>query len=143
MKHNLKLLPEYFIAILEGRKSFEIRKDDRGFELGDILILQEFDGTRYTGREIVATVLLKLKNEYCRDGYCTMSIVPKVYKNCKVTNYQRIRNMNVEEMHEFLIEFNTNRATRGLIMSLPETTGLSYNDGIKVWLESEVQHAEL
>lgn len=40
--HELKILPEYFEAVFKGDKTFEIRKDDRGFEVGDILILKEF-----------------------------------------------------------------------------------------------------
>lgn len=35
--HNLKILPEYYIAVSDGSKTFEIRKNDRDFHLGDIL----------------------------------------------------------------------------------------------------------
>lgn len=40
--HELKILPQYFEKVLDGSKTFEIRKDDRGFEVGDILVLKEF-----------------------------------------------------------------------------------------------------
>ncbi|MBQ1293552.1 MAG: DUF3850 domain-containing protein [Clostridiales bacterium] len=36
-KHNLKLNDRYFDAVLNGIKTFEIRKDDRGFRVGDTL----------------------------------------------------------------------------------------------------------
>ena len=39
----MKTWPEPFIAILDGRKRFEIRRNDRGFMVGDLLILQEWD----------------------------------------------------------------------------------------------------
>jgi len=31
--HELKTMTEYFAAILDGRKTFELRKDDRGFKV--------------------------------------------------------------------------------------------------------------
>ena len=36
-QHELKILPEYFVAVRDGIKKFEVRKDDRPFEVGDIL----------------------------------------------------------------------------------------------------------
>lgn len=40
-EHELKCLPEYFSRIQSGQKTFEIRKNDRDFQVGDILILKE------------------------------------------------------------------------------------------------------
>lgn len=41
--HRLKCWPESFSAIAAGRKRFEIRRDDRNFQPGDVLELLEFD----------------------------------------------------------------------------------------------------
>lgn len=41
--HELRTWPGPFAAILEGKKTFEIRKDDRGYAVGDHLLLKEFD----------------------------------------------------------------------------------------------------
>lgn len=42
--HHLKIMPEYLDAILDGSKTFEIRKNDRGYAVGDVLLLK--DGSR-------------------------------------------------------------------------------------------------
>ena len=39
-EHKLKCWPVFFDAILHNEKNFEVRRDDRGFQKGDILILQ-------------------------------------------------------------------------------------------------------
>jgi hypothetical protein len=44
--HELKTDPVGFDAVVEGRKKFEIRFDDRGYEVGDELVLRK---TRHTG----------------------------------------------------------------------------------------------
>lgn len=58
MTHKLKTWPEYFARISNGDKTFEVRKNDRDFQTGDVLWLKEFDpktGT-YTGNELTTTV---------------------------------------------------------------------------------------
>ena len=42
MTHDLKTWPEYFEPILTGRKTFEIRHDDRDFKTGHVLHLREW-----------------------------------------------------------------------------------------------------
>ncbi len=56
--HSLKTWPEFFEPLLEGRKKFEVRVNDRDFQVGDYLWLREFDATKeqYTGRELVKRV---------------------------------------------------------------------------------------
>lgn len=52
MRHELKIWPEFFEAIMSGSKTFELRRDDRGFVKGDLLALSEWDPAtkEYTGR---------------------------------------------------------------------------------------------
>jgi Domain of unknown function (DUF3850) len=52
--HDLKSWPDYFSAVADGRKTFEVRKDDRDFIVGDYLRLREWDPQTkaYTGREV-------------------------------------------------------------------------------------------
>ena len=56
MIHRLKVLPQYYQPIIEERKPFEIRNNDRSFQIGDYVILNEWNGENYTGRFCVATI---------------------------------------------------------------------------------------
>lgn len=56
MIHNLKILPTYFTDVAAGKKTFEIRKNDRNFQIGDSLVLHEWKGNHYTGRKLTRTV---------------------------------------------------------------------------------------
>lgn len=43
MIHELKCWPGYFLPLCERVKSFEIRKNDRDFKVGDTLILRQWN----------------------------------------------------------------------------------------------------
>lgn len=53
-QHDLKIWPTYFDAVADGLKTFELRRDDRGFRAGDVLLLREWNPNTevYTGRTI-------------------------------------------------------------------------------------------
>lgn len=51
MNHELKTDPEVFEALIAGRKTYELRKNDRNFQEGDTLTLRE---TKHTGAEMAA-----------------------------------------------------------------------------------------
>jgi len=76
--HELKTVQPFFDEVLAGRKNFEFRKNDRGFETGDILILKEYDkeSDTYSGREIKVKVDYILENYYSFDlqDFCIMSV---------------------------------------------------------------------
>lgn len=41
-EHTLKVVPPYFEAIADGSKTFEVRKNDRAYQKGDVLRLREW-----------------------------------------------------------------------------------------------------
>lgn len=73
--HELKIAPEYMAALLTGVKNFEIRKNDRDFQVGDRLWLREWDNGKYTRREITAYVTY-ITSYQQKPGYVVMSTSP-------------------------------------------------------------------
>ena len=77
MTHELKILPDYFHDVVRGLKKAELRKDDRDYKVGDVLLLKEFFNGEYTGAWASVKVTHVLRNcpEYgLADGYCILSI---------------------------------------------------------------------
>jgi hypothetical protein len=66
-KHVLKCWPEFFQPVFDGKKNFELRKNDRDYKVGDVLVLREWepredDTHGYTGRECTRIIKYKLDN---------------------------------------------------------------------------------
>ncbi len=57
--HDLKLVQPFFDDVRAGRKTFEVRRNDRRFELGDVLVLREYVAAerKYTGRTVSRRVV--------------------------------------------------------------------------------------
>lgn len=71
--HELKIAPQYFSPLVDGKKTFEIRKNDRGYEVGDMLHLKEFKEGLYTGKTTLVEVTY-ITDAYQKDGYIVMAI---------------------------------------------------------------------
>lgn len=79
MTHALKISPQYFKDVETGQKTFEVRKDDRPYTLGDILLLCEYDITKetYTKKKLVRRISYILRDkQYCKKGYVILGIEP-------------------------------------------------------------------
>lgn len=76
MLHELKTYPKYFQETIEGNKLFEIRKNDRNFQVGDVLLLKEWDNIKYTGREVGAMVRYILYDKFIglAEGYVALGL---------------------------------------------------------------------
>ncbi len=59
MTHELKTWPKSFEAMWAGLKRYELRRNDRPFDLMDTLRLREWDPDtgKYSGRQILAEVV--------------------------------------------------------------------------------------
>lgn len=76
MHHELKIAPAYFEAVISGRKTFEIRKDDRGYQAGDTVTLREWDDSfrKHTTRTHSATIGYVTAYEQ-QPGYVVFSLL--------------------------------------------------------------------
>ncbi len=76
-EHDLKVWPEFFAPLYEGRKTCELRLNDRLFKEGDKLRLREWnqtDGT-HTGRVVFAEVTHIVDcGPWLTSGYVALSI---------------------------------------------------------------------
>lgn len=75
--HELKIQPKYFKMVKWGMKKFELRKDDRGYQVGDVIILREYKNGEYTGKEIKKLIWYILRDcpEYgLKEGYCILGL---------------------------------------------------------------------
>ena len=73
MTHEIKIKPEYYVAVISGKKTFEIRWNDRKYEAGDHVILTEWNEDGPTGRKITITISYVLKDvpQYgLMEGFC-------------------------------------------------------------------------
>lgn len=78
--HELKTVQPFFEEVWKDNKNFEIRKNDRDFQVGDLLILKEYDPATnsYSGREVKAEVSYILNHqdfpEGLQEGYCCLAM---------------------------------------------------------------------
>ncbi len=77
-EHEIRLAASYYEDVANGRKCFELRKNDRGYKVGDGLKMLEYKDGRYTGRKIEADIVYIMK-EYSglEEGYCILGIEVK------------------------------------------------------------------
>lgn len=121
--HELKCWPEYFQAVMDGRKAFEIRRTDRDFCVGDHITLREWDfqTSEYSGREVGVTITYLVPGgEWgLPDGICVLGIVKK---------YERIR----------LVQTEVDRLSSIIEMSAVYRSGVrpSYSDEIDDAIQS-------
>ena len=77
MNHYLKTINPYFEMSWKRLKTFEIRKNDREFKVGDMVQLQEFDSetNKYSGRELIGSIDYIL-NDFpaLKKGYVVFSL---------------------------------------------------------------------
>lgn len=95
--HSLKSWPNFFEKIREGVKTFEIRRDDRDFQIGDLLQLQEYDMSRelYSGNFLTMRISYLLRSPHfgLQDGYVAIGIVPykSTVRSVMTSKHRRVK----------------------------------------------------
>lgn len=84
-KHELKVWKQFYPELQAGTKTFEVRINDRNYQVGDMLILQEYDPLHqvYTGQVLYRRVTYILHGGKLAGmtfgidaGYVIMAIAP-------------------------------------------------------------------
>lgn len=81
MVHELKTWSNFFQLMASGEKSFELRKNDRGFLAGHELLLREYNPhtNSYTGQTLRRKITYVLQEKEAEEiglkpGYCIMGL---------------------------------------------------------------------
>ena len=71
-EHQLKISPVYFARVLSNEKTFEARFNDRDFQKGDFVSLNEYENNNHTGNQIDVQITYVLNGgQYgIKKGYC-------------------------------------------------------------------------
>lgn len=85
MLHQLKIEREYIQKIIDGVKTYEIRKNDRDFHVGDYLALNEItdhacdsNGDRKETGDFILVRVIDIFSDarFVKEEYVVMSIIP-------------------------------------------------------------------
>jgi hypothetical protein len=94
-EHELKIWPNFFNDIVSGRRTFDVRRDDRNFKPGDTIMFKEWepkergkqDAPYYTGRTHRMRISYILDPRPGRDpdcglvpGYVVMGLMPVAFQ---------------------------------------------------------------
>lgn len=76
MLHKLKILPGWYEDVVSGLKKFELRKNDRNYQVGDYIELNEFEpnSKTYTGRKCTRKITYIFTGYMIADGYIILGI---------------------------------------------------------------------
>lgn len=102
MLHEVKIVPRYLKKIITGKKSYEIRKNDRDYIAGDWIALNEYDRGEYTGRFVLANIIgVEEYPKYLTLGYVILQLEPlevcdKTNRYVCYVNHERIKEVQDE-----------------------------------------------
>lgn len=75
--HQIKCWPDYFEPVLNGDKTFDVREDDRDYQVGDLLIIREWDPDNgFTSRITIREITYKMDGGRfgIDENYCVLGI---------------------------------------------------------------------
>lgn len=85
--HELKTETQWYQAVESGLKTFEVRKNDRNFKLGDCLNLVEVVQGIYTGRKLepLEVVYILPGGAFgLHEDYCILGFVRSMRYECPI-----------------------------------------------------------
>lgn len=95
--HELKVITRFWPSVVDGTKPFEVRRNDRGFTVGDLVKLCEYDATGigFTGNHLVRKIGFILYPEDMADisikpGYVVLGLVEPQLEKMKRLVSERI-----------------------------------------------------
>lgn len=78
VEHEIKCHPRYFIRIAEGTKTFEVRLNDRDYQVGDKLIIKEFDPEKgwpdHGAYDTISADITYISDAFQQPGYVVLGI---------------------------------------------------------------------
>ncbi|WP_300807926.1 DUF3850 domain-containing protein [uncultured Desulfovibrio sp.] len=79
MTHVLKLADKYWEAVRSGEKTFEVRYNDRGFQVGDHVKFRRVDSEDEMGMDFIITYVLTHADfpEGIPEGWCVFGMRPE------------------------------------------------------------------
>ena len=121
-EHKLKIKSEHFSAVINKTKTAEIRYNDRNYQVGDILILNEIDEHDiFTGNNCVVIVTHVLDdNQYLQTGYVMLSF--RMFYSGELN--KDINEIKAQGIEEAVI----NQVLQHRLMTEREFTWQSYRD---------------
>ena len=74
--HDLKIYPQYFEDVRSGRKTFEIRKNDRNYKVGDLLQLIKYNPLNEALGGVIKVEITYILDDrtYLQKGYVALGI---------------------------------------------------------------------
>ena len=88
MTHEIKLMLDFCDAVMEGRKTFEVRQNDRGYQTGDyvkfIPVMKDGEAVRETAHPVMKRtyrITYVLNGWGLKDGYVAFAIAEDAPKS--------------------------------------------------------------
>ena len=123
MIHDLKIQSQYFKNVVNGTKKFEIRKNDRGFKVGDEVRLYEIDEqSEYTGG-VIAKKITFITDYEQKNGFVVFSLEDvKEDLNSKTSTHKFVYVSQRNDSFAFFIVITL--VICALLIFIAESTGI-------------------
>lgn len=132
MEHFLKIKRQYFDSILSNEKTFEIRKNDRNYNVGDKLILNEIDENDFqTGRQLIVKITYIINGPIygLESGFCILSI-----KRCGKQSRSNTSNKpsDISDVLEYALKLGKSEQSANDFMNYYQSTGWKMKTGLPI-----------